>query len=251
MILATWNVNSIRARLPNVLGWLERWKPHVLCLQETKVEDERFPADPFLAAGYHLALHGERGRNGVAVVSRDPAAHVARGFGDEGEERRTLEVRTAGITVVTVYVPNGQAVGVDAYFEKIHWMVRLRQYLAQRDLTQPLFVCGDFNVAPEDEDIWDPRLTGGLHCTKAERDALRALGELGLVDLQRCKAPGPGPFTWWSYTPSDFKRDRGMRIDLVLGNDPVRARLEEVFVDREERGRNKASDHAPVVVRLS
>jgi exodeoxyribonuclease-3 len=252
MRVATWNVNSIRARVGRVTGWLARNTPDVLCMQETKVEDPAFPVEDFKRVGYEVALHGEAGRNGVAIASRLPFSHVKVGFegADPEESRRVLGVHVGGIDLVTVYVPNGQAVGSETYFEKIQWMVKLRQELARSyDPKKPFLVCGDFNVAPTDKDVWDERLTGGLHCTRAERDALSGIMGFGLRDLAT-----PGQFTWWSYTPSDLKRNRGMRIDLLLATEPLRRRLESVTVDREEReakGAEKSSDHAPLVASFS
>jgi exodeoxyribonuclease-3 len=247
--VATWNVNSIRARVGRVTGWLAQHSPDVLCMQETKVEDENFPVAEFRKVGYEVALHGERGRNGVAIASRVGLSEVRIGFegADPEESRRIIGASVGGVSIVTVYVPNGQAVGSEAYFEKIQWMIKVRQHLARfYDKAKPFLICGDFNVAPTDREVWDERLTGGLHCTKAERDALGGILGFGLEDVS-----SPGEFTWWSYTPSDLKRNRGMRIDLMLVTSVLRARLESVSVDRAERlakGAEKASDHAPLVV---
>ncbi len=255
--LATWNVNSIRARLPRVTSWLERHQPDVLCMQETKVEDEGFPHASFTKLGYAVVAHGEKGRNGVAIASRLPMTEQRCGWATTSadESKRIASARIAGIDVITVYVPNGQSVGSEAYFEKIEWLVRLRQHLATcYDPKKPLVICGDWNVAPGDDDVYDPRLTGGLHCTKAERDALAGVMAFGLTDVQRHLSKEPA-FTWWSYTPSDWKKDRGMRIDLTCVTAPLLARVESITVDREERGadkgKDKPSDHAPVVTRFS
>ena len=256
--IATWNVNSIRARVGRVTGWLDRHKPDVLCMQETKVEDEAFPRQDFEKVGYKVAFHGERGRNGVAIASRHPMTEERPGFATRTpeDEARLLAVRVLGIEVATVYVPNGQAVGAEAYFEKIQWLVKLRQHLASGfDPKKPFLICGDFNIAPEDKDIWDVRLRAGLHCSKPERDALAGIVAWGLKDALRLKdLDGPSNFSWWFYTPSDFKKNKGMRIDLLLVTDPLAARVESVKVDREERGKKdaeKPSDHAPVVATFS
>jgi exodeoxyribonuclease III len=251
--IATWNVNSIRARLGRVTSWLDRHRVDVLCMQETKVEDEAFPVEAFTKIGYEVAFHGERGRNGVAIASRHPMEERRHGWVDRRpeDEARLLSVRVLGIDLATVYVPNGQAVGAEAYFEKIQWLIKLRQHLATGfDPKKPFLICGDFNIAPEDRDIWDVRLRAGLHCSKAERDALNAMLAWGLKDTLRMKTQEAGVFSWWFYTPTDFKKNKGMRIDLLLATEPLAARLLDVTIDKEERGKKdaeKPSDHAPVV----
>ena len=257
MKIVTWNVNSIRARVPRVEAWLARHSPDVLCLQETKVEDESFPHALFEEAGYRVACHGEPGRNGVAIASRGPLEDVRKGFeGDEPDaEKRVIAARVGGLDVVTVYVPNGQSVGAEAYFHKIDWLIRLRQHLASGfDPERPVLVCGDFNIAPEDRDLYDVRLRGGLHCSKPERDALAAIGRWGLADALRLRTEEPGHFTWWDYAPSALKRNHGLRIDLVLVTEVLGKRLEDLAVDLEERRaaldktvKDKVSDHAPVI----
>jgi exodeoxyribonuclease-3 len=255
--IATWNVNSIRARLGRVTGWLDRHRPDVLCLQETKVEDAAFPRESFEKLGYSVVLHGEAGRNGVAILSRHPMTDVRAGFAERSpeDEARLLSVKVLGIDLVTAYVVNGQAVGAEAYFEKISWLVKLRQHIvAHFDPKKPFLICGDFNIAPENRDIWDERLRAGLHCSKPERDALAAIMAFGLKDALRLKTQDSGVFSWWFYTPSDFKKNKGMRIDLVLVTDPLAARLQDVTIDKEERGKKdaeKPSDHAPVVASFS
>ncbi|MEZ0229489.1 MAG: exodeoxyribonuclease III [Planctomycetota bacterium] len=283
MKIATWNVNSIRARLGRVTSWLDRHRPDVLCMQETKVEDEAFPVESFTKVGYEVAFHGERGRNGVAIASRHPMDERRHGWSRGGgrggpvgaaphesgdrkpeDEARLLSVKVLGIDLATVYVPNGQAVGAEAYFEKIQWLVKLRMHLATGfDPKKPFLICGDFNIAPEDKDIWDVRLRAGLHCSKAERDALGAMLAWGLKDTLRMKTQEGGVFSWWFYTPTDFKKNKGMRIDLLLATEPLAARLLDVTIDKEERGRQgdrrehhgaaseKPSDHAPVVASFS
>ncbi len=257
MRIATWNVNSIRARLGRVTSWLDRHRPDVLCMQETKVEDEAFPKESFEKLGYSIVFHGERGRNGVAIASRHPMTETVPGFRDRKpeDEARLLSVKVLGLDVATVYVPNGQSVGAEAYFEKIQWLVKLRMHLAAGfDPKKPFLICGDFNIAPEDKDIWDVRLRAGLHCSKAERDALNAMLAWGLKDTLRMKTQEPGVFSWWFYTPTDFKKNKGMRIDLLLATEPLAARLLDVTIDKEERGKKdaeKPSDHAPVVAHFS
>ncbi len=200
-----------------------------------------------------VAFHGERGRNGVAIASRHPMLETRHGWPDRKpeDEARLLSVKVLGIDLATVYVPNGQAIGAEAYFEKIQWLVKLRQHLAAGfDPKKPFLICGDFNIAPEDKDIWDVRLRAGLHCSKAERDSLGAICTWGLRDTLRMKTQEGGVFSWWFYTPTDFRKNKGMRIDLVLVTEPLAARLLDVTIDKEERGKKdaeKPSDHAPVV----
>lgn len=255
--ITTWNVNSIRARLGRVTSWLARHRPDVLCMQETKVEDEAFPREAFSKLGYEVAFHGERGRNGVAIVAQHRLAEARLGFSDRKpeDEARLLAVKVLGIDLATVYVPNGQAVGAEAYFEKIQWLIKLRQHLASSfDPKKPFLICGDFNIAPEDKDIWDVRLRAGLHCSKAERDSLNAMLAWGLKDTLRLKTQEGSIFSWWFYTPSDFKKNKGMRIDLLLVTEPLAARLLDVTIDKVERGakaEEKPSDHAPVTATFS
>jgi exodeoxyribonuclease-3 len=257
LAITTWNVNSIRARLGRVTAWLDRHRPDVLCMQETKVEDESFPREAFEKLGYEVAFHGERGRNGVAIAARHPMKETRPGFADRTpeDEARLLSVNVQGVDLATVYVPNGQAVGADAYFEKIQWLIKLRQHIAAGfSPTRPFLICGDFNIAPEDKDIWDVRLRAGLHCSKAERDSLNALLAWGLKDTLRLKTQDGGIFSWWFYTPTDFKKNKGMRIDLLLVTEPLERRLLDVTIDKEERGKKdeeKPSDHAPVTATFS
>jgi exodeoxyribonuclease III len=257
--LVTWNVNSIRQRLPRLLALLERHEPDVVCLQETKVEDAVFPLLELNGAGYDVAMLGQRGYNGVAIVSKTGLEDVRLGFtGDPvPEQSRVVSGRAGDTRVVCVYVVNGKVVGDPAYVTKLAWLDALRAWLADSfDPSERLVICGDFNIAPDDRDVWDPVLWAGKNlASEPERERLRALLDWGLTDLGR-RAAGDvvGPFSYWDYTAGAFHKGWGLRIDLALGTAPVVAGLGEVFVERDERkptfGEGKPSDHAPVVVRF-
>jgi exodeoxyribonuclease-3 len=255
--VVTWNVNSIKQRLPRLLAVLERHRPDIVCLQELKVEDDVFPIEAIVGAGYGAVAFGQRSYNGVAILARAPIEGVMRGFeGDPlPEQARVLSARVRDVRVVCVYVVNGQAVGTPAYTSKLEWMDALHAWIASTsDAGEPLLVCGDFNVAPDDRDVWDPELwRGQVLASDPERARLRALIDWGLVDLGR-RAAGDvqGPFTFWDYTAGAFHKKWGLRLDLVLATDPLAARLVSAEVDRNERkptaGEGKPSDHAPLVV---
>lgn len=250
MKLATWNVNSLRVRLPQVLEWAAAVRPDLLCLQETKVPNEAFPAAAFRDAGYHGAACGQAGYNGVAVLSRRPLAVRDAGLpGMADGQRRLLAVNVGGLTVVNVYVPNGQAVGSEKFHYKLRWLEALRDYLAGLlDRSPRLVVTGDFNVAPADEDVYDPvALAGALLCSEAERAAFRALLELGLTDMVRAFPQPPRSFTWWDYRAGAFRRDQGLRIDHILASPGPAPLCRRAWIDRTPRGWPRPSDHAPVV----
>ncbi|HET6203990.1 MAG TPA: exodeoxyribonuclease III [Planctomycetota bacterium] len=255
MRLVTWNVNSIRTRLPRCLALLGRQKPDVLCLQETKVPDADFPVAAFEEVGYRAALHGQKTYNGVAILTRGPLERIQRGIpdGEPDDQARLLAATAEGVRVVDVYVPNGEAVDSPKFPYKLRWLERLAAWLrSSADPAEPLLVCGDFNVAPEDRDVHDPeRWRGQVLFHPEEQKRLRALCAWGLVDLLRLRHPEPGIFTWWDYRMGAFHRGWGLRIDLLLGTRPLAERLLDLVVDREERkessGEGKPSDHAPVV----
>jgi exodeoxyribonuclease-3 len=257
--LVTWNVNSIRQRLPRLLALLARHEPDVVCLQETKVADQDFPIEPLLAQGYGALSHGQGGRNGVAIVSRLPMDEVARGVPGSPvpDEARVLAARVGDVTVASIYAVNGKEVGDPAYEIKLDWYEALGAWAqATIDPVAATLWAGDFNVTPDDRDVHDPELWRGHNlASEAERDRLRALVGVGLVDLGRHAAGDvEGPFTFWDYRMGAFHRGWGLRIDLALGTAPVVDRLVSVEVDREERkptaGEGKPSDHAPVIVTL-
>lgn len=250
MKLATWNVNSIRARLTHVLDWLSLNQADVLCLQETKVTDAEFPYDPFRTAGYHVAHVGQKGYNGVATITRAPAAEVVTAPpGLDGEQKRALTLTANGVRVVNVYVPNGERVGSEKYEFKLQWFAALRHYLLVELQRHPLLtVVGDFNVAPEDRDVYDPRLwQNQVLFSEPERAALRALIDIGLVDIFRRFDQPPGSYTWWDYRQGAFRRNLGLRIDHILCSRALTERCRACFVDKNPRGLKRPSDHAPVV----
>jgi exodeoxyribonuclease-3 len=271
--IATWNVNSLKARLEKVEWWLERATPDVLLLQETKLSDELAPVLPFSMAGYELLHHGEGRWNGVAIASRVGLAEVVTNFGDGPvrssaagasvsvaeedfdpfDEARMVSAVCGGVRVVSVYAPNGRVIGSPFYAGKLAWFARLRRWLDEtQDPSAPLVVGGDFNVAPADLDVWDPAAAhGGTHVSEPERAAFRTLLDWGLQDAWRARNPALRRFTWWDYRAGNFQRDEGMRIDHLLVTAPVAARVVAVEVDREARkGKPVPSDHAPLVLDL-
>ncbi|MBI4512124.1 MAG: exodeoxyribonuclease III [Deltaproteobacteria bacterium] len=255
MKVATWNVNSIRARLHRVTEYIHKERPHVLCLQETKVENEAFPKDPFRELGYELAIHGQKTYNGVAILSRTPLSGVQCGFSDglEDTQARLIAATTNGLRIVSLYVPNGQAVGSDKLAYKFAWMGRLRSYL-EGPIRQglPLLACGDFNVAPEPIDVHDPAAwEDSVLFTREERAALARLKDVGLTDLVRKVHPDKALFTWWDYRNLAFPKNHGLRIDHIFGTHEVCERMLAAGVDREARKGKEPSDHAPAWVELA
>jgi exodeoxyribonuclease-3 len=252
MRLATWNVNSVTARLPRLLDWLDGTKPDVLCLQEIKVAEAAFPAAEVGELGYQAAVHGTGRWNGVAILSRTGLDDVRRGFtGEPGfpdPEARAVSATCQGCRIWSVYVPNGRALDSPHLQYKLDWLAALRSALAAEADGPPLAVCGDFNIAPSDDDVWDPAaFTDSTHVTPAERGALRDLLGLGLTDIPPRALKGR-PFTYWDYRAGMFHQGFGMRIDLVLASAPLAAGVTDAFIDREARKGKSPSDHAPVVV---
>ena len=259
MRIATWNVNSVLARLPRLVEWLEQAAPDVVCLQETKVPDDAFPVDAVAPLGYEVAHHGEGRWNGVAVLSRVGLADVVRdlpdgpGFPDpEHVEARTLAVTCGPVRVRSVYVPNGRTPEDPHYAYKLSWLTALRAAVAaDASGDRPFALMGDFNVAPTDADVWDPAVfVGSTHVTPAERAELQALRDGGLSDVVPRIAKGPHPYTYWDYRAGAFHKGMGMRIDLVYANAALAASVTDAWVDREARKGKGPSDHAPVVVDL-
>lgn len=255
MIVATWNVNSVRVRLPRLLAWLERRRPDVACLQEIKVTDAGFPRAEVEALGYRTLVAGQPTYNGVAILARAEAREVARALPGEGDDaqRRLLVADVGAVRVVNVYAPNGQEVGSDKYAFKLDWYRRLLEYLARSATPErPLVLCGDLNVAPEDRDVWDPeRWRGQVLCSEPEREAFRALIAWGLRDSLRLHRQETGLYTWWDYRAGAFHRGWGLRIDHVLLTPPAAARCTHVEIDRDERKGARPSDHAPVLATLA
>ncbi len=256
MRIATWNVNSLNARMERVEAWIDDVGPDVLCLQETKMTDEAFPHDAFAAMGYACVHHGEGRWNGVAILSRVGLTDPMAGFTDADEpdtDARLVWATCAGIRIASAYVPNGRSLDHDHYRYKLAWLSRLRGMLeATHEPSEPLMVLGDFNVAPADRDVWDPaQYVGTTHTSPAEREALAALEGWGLVDVFRSRYDQDGLFSWWDYRGGNFHRRRGMRIDLVEATVPVVERVTYAVIDRNARKGERPSDHAPVIVDLA
>ena len=254
--LATWNVNSIKQRVPRLLPWLDQRQPDIVCLQETKLANEALSellGDQFDSRGYELAAHGEVQWNGVAILSRvgldDVVQGVEGGPGFPHPEARAVSATCGGVRVHSVYVPNGRVPGSDHYLYKLDWLAAFALQL--RDGPQDAVVCGDMNIAPTDEDVFDPEAyIGQTHVTAPEREALVQLQSLGLRDVVRDRWPGKRVFTYWDYRAGMFHQDLGMRIDLVLATAPVAERVRAAWVDRQARKGSGPSDHAPVIVDL-
>jgi exodeoxyribonuclease III len=254
--IATWNVNSTKQRVPRLLPWLDERKPDVVCLQETKLADDAFAellGEELASRGYEVAVHGEPAWNGVAILSRagleDVVAGIAGGPGFPHPEARAVSATCGGVRVVSVYVPNGRVPDSEHYRYKLAWLASLKGMVAAGP--EATVVCGDMNIAPADEDVFDPdAYIGQTHVTEPERAALAALQELGLRDVVRDRWPGERVFTYWDYRAGMFHQDLGMRIDLVLASRPVADRVEAAWIDRQARKGSGPSDHAPVIVDL-
>lgn len=253
--IITWNVNSIGQRLSRLLALLERWAPDVVCLQELKCTDENFPLAAIEAAGYHAAFHGQKAFNGVALLSREAPREVIKGLSDsvEDPQARFISAKFGDLTVASVYVPNGQAVGSDKYYYKLNWLERLRSHISASSGPQdPIVIAGDFNIAPAPVDTHDPSTwEGQILCSERERASLAATIELGFVDAFRYLNPDTTQFTWWDYRMLGFQKNLGLRIDLLLASQGLKSRLQRCYVDRDERKGDKPSDHAPVILELN
>ncbi len=252
MKIVTWNVNSVTPRKERLLAFLAREAPDVICIQELKCVDEKFPLAEITAAGYHATVYGQKTYNGVAILSREAPIEVERGMGDGAADdaARLVTARFAsGLSVVCAYVPNGQEVGSDKYRYKLGWLERCRAYLDRRFSPKDrLVVVGDFNVAPRDLDVHDPDAWyEKILCSTSERMGLAKLIDFGLVDTFASLYPGKQAFTWWDYRMLGFPKNHGLRIDLILATEPMVTKLSEVRVDRDERKGEKPSDHAPVI----
>ncbi len=251
MKIATWNINSIGVRLPHVLDWVKTNSPDVLCLQETKCKDDKFPAASFQELGYRVQTFGQATYNGVATLSRMEAADVQRGFPGDAEDahRRLLAATFNGVKVVNVYIPNGSEVGSEKYQFKLNWLANLRKFLDEHcDPQQPLVLCGDFNIAPEDRDVHDPKLWAGqILCSDAERAALQVIENWGLVDVFRQHHEDEGVFSWWDYRGGGFPKNLGLRIDHLWATESLAELCAAVWIDKTPRALERPSDHAPVV----
>ncbi|MGB5473671.1 MAG: exodeoxyribonuclease III [Gammaproteobacteria bacterium] len=254
MKIATWNVNSLKVRLPHILDWLNAAEPDVLCLQETKLTDENFPADAIRAAGYHVVYSGQKTYNGVAIISKTEASDVITDIpGLDDPQRRILGATIDGIRVLNLYVVNGQEVGSVKYDYKLHWLGKVADYIREQLKSHRQFVTlGDFNIAPEDRDVHDPEAwRERILCSTPERQALQKIIELGLSDVFRRFEQEEGSFSWWDYRAAAFRRNMGLRIDLILASQALAGKCTACSIDREPRRMERPSDHAPVVAEFS
>ena len=254
MKVATWNVNSLKVRLPQVLAWLQRHEPDALCLQETKLEDAKFPEQELRAAGYHAVYSGQKTYNGVAILSKLPATDALSSIaGFDDPQKRVLAATISGVRVICLYVPNGQSVDSDKYRYKLDWLTRTRDWLTrERAAHDRLVVVGDFNVAPEDRDVHDPKAWEGQVLVSApERHAFAELLAVGLKDSFRLFEQPPQAYTWWDYRMNAFKRRMGLRIDHILLSDPLAVACRACTIDIEPRKDERPSDHAPVFAELA
>lgn len=253
MKLATWNINSIRARMDLVGDWLQRQQPDVLCLQETKVVDELFPLAPLSDLGYNAAFAGEKSYNGVAILTRGPVSDVRLDFPLEtNADRRLLSCVYEGVRVYCAYFPNGRDPASEHFQTKLRWIDALGDLIFGAGSSEPVALLGDFNVAPEPRDVFSVEaMEGRIHFTVEERSTLQRLLDRGFVDVFRAVRPEDGIYSWWDYRMNMFKRGLGLRIDHVWTTPALAANVADAFVDKAERGKDHASDHAPVVVDLA
>ncbi len=249
MRIASWNINSLRKRQERLLAWLAESRPDVVCLQETKCSDEQFPEKALRDAGYAAVFHGQKSYNGVAILARQELHGVQKGLGGEvvDDQARIIAAEVGDVRVLSIYAPNGQAVGAEAYRYKMTWYQRLQTLLQTRGSLDRVLVCGDFNVAPEDRDVHDPALwRGAIMCSEDERAAYLALVALRLSDTLRLHHEEAGIFSWWDYRMLAFPKNRGLRIDAILAGDELAGQCTDAGVDREMRKGKEPSDHAPV-----
>ncbi len=250
MKIASWNVNSLKVRLPHVLDWLQSEQPDVLALQELKLTDENFPLLDIEAAGYHAVYAGQKTYNGVAILSREPATDIVTDIPDlDDPQRRILGATIAGVRVLNLYVVNGSEVGSDKYAYKLNWLDKVTAHIREQLQQHPLFVTlGDFNIAPKDEDVYDPEAWHErILCSTPEREALKKLLELGLEDCFRRFPQETPSYSWWDYRAAGFRRNLGMRIDLILASKALAELCTASSIDREPRRLERPSDHTPVI----
>ena len=248
MRIASWNINSLRKRQDRLFAWLEAIKPDIVCLQETKCPDDQFPALALQAAGYYSAYHGEKSYNGVAIFAKIELLDVRSSLCDKviDPQARVIAATISDVRVFSIYAPNGQAIGSPAYQYKLHWYRRLRDCIAN-EKSADVLVCGDFNVAPEDADVYDPDLwRGAIMCSEGERAAFRDLCKVGLRDTLRIHHKEGELFSWWDYQMRAFEKNRGLRIDAVLASEKLVTKCIASGIDREMRKGKEPSDHTPV-----
>ena len=253
MKLATWNVNSLKVRLPHLLDWLASQQPDVVCLQETKTEDANFPLAAIEAAGYRAAVSGQKTYNGVAILSREALSEVQPGIpGFEDEQKRVLAATVSGVRVVCAYVPNGQSVGSEKFEYKLRWLAALESWLREELLRAPrLALLGDYNIAPEDRDVHDPKLwEGQVLVSEPERRAFGRLLSLGLKDSFRLFPQADKSFSWWDYRMGAFRPNRGLRIDHIMLPSELAGKCVSCAIDPAPRKLERPSDHAPVIANL-
>ena len=250
MKIATWNVNSLKVRLPHVLDWLATSDADILCLQETKTTDENFPVAEISAAGYQVVYSGQKTYNGVAIISKQPATDIVTDIpGLDDPQRRILCASIVGIRVLDLYVVNGQEVGSEKYAHKLYWLEKVAAYINdQLQQHERFVVMGDFNIAPEDRDVHDPEAWHErILCSTPERQALQQIIDLGLADTFRLFDQPEGSYSWWDYRAAAFRRNRGLRIDLILASQSLSGTCSTCVIDKEPRSMERPSDHAPVV----
>ncbi|HJP97458.1 MAG TPA: exodeoxyribonuclease III [Rhodanobacteraceae bacterium] len=254
MRIASWNVNSLKVRLPHLEQWCREAQPDVLALQETKTEDGKFPREAIEALGYRVAYSGQKTYNGVAILAREPLEEMVAGIpGFDDAHRRVLAATVGGVRIINLYVVNGQSVGTEKYEWKLKWLVAVTEYLrAELQRHGKVVVLGDFNIAPDDRDVHDPEAwRGQVLCSEPERAALRGILDLGFADSFRAFVDDAGHFSWWDYRQAAFRRNMGLRIDLVLASAALRERMVSASIDRTPRTWDRPSDHAPVMLELA
>ena len=254
MKIASWNVNSLNVRLPQLLKWLDEAKPDIVALQETKLTDDKFPRAALESAGYHAAFAGEKGYNGVALLSRTLLDDVLTDLPNLVDpQRRILAATTGGVRLLNLYVVNGQLLGSENYLWKLQWLARVHDWLRKEmQHHKQLVVLGDFNVTPDDRDVYDPAaLRESILCSTKERSALQKLLDLGFQDTFRLFPQEPGLFSWWDYQQGAFRRNLGLRIDLILASDALARKCTAAWIDKEPRKWERPSDHAPVVAEFA
>jgi exodeoxyribonuclease-3 len=254
MKVATWNVNSLKVRLPHVLDWLAASEVDVLCLQETKTTDENFPVDEITAAGYHVAYSGQKTYNGVAILSKQPATDIITDIaGLDDPQRRILGATIDGVRVLDLYVVNGQEVGSEKFEHKLFWLDKVTDHIrTQLQEHEQFVVVGDFNIAPDDRDVYDPEAWHErILCSTPERNALQKIIDLGLTDTFRLFEQAENSYSWWDYRAAAFRRNRGLRIDLVLASRTLADNCVSCEIDKEPRSLERPSDHTPVVAEFS